>query len=111
MFCVIWHRAKTLCSLTVAEVETDCFQDKGPKSLGPLFSLSSHKMIAGSLGPHPNTRPAPMTEFAASRFPALTPPEPALPHRGALGLSLSLLPLPIGEISVLMTAWLLVLPV
>ncbi|MCF8511480.1 MAG: hypothetical protein K9G43_08555 [Rhodobacteraceae bacterium] len=52
-----------------------------------------------------------MTEFAASRFPALTPPEPPLPHRGALGLSLSLLPLPIGEISVLMTAWLLVLPI
>lgn len=57
-----------------------------------------------------------MTEFAASRFPALAAPEPApepaaVRRRGGLGLSLRLVPLPIGEISVLMTAWLLILPV
>ena len=50
-----------------------------------------------------------MTDFAASRFPALAAPEPA-PLRGhGLGLTLALLPLPVGEFSVLLTAWLLIL--
>jgi hypothetical protein len=51
-----------------------------------------------------------MTNFAASRFPALATDQnkpSRLPH--GLGLSLRLLPLPIGEIAVLLTAWLLVL--
>lgn len=53
-----------------------------------------------------------MTDFAASRFPDLAAPEPAPARRsGGLGLSLRLLPLPIGEVSVLMTAWLLILTV
>jgi hypothetical protein len=53
-----------------------------------------------------------MTEFAASRFPALAAPEPARTHRSdGLGLTLRLVPLPIGELSVLLTAWLLILPV
>lgn len=51
-----------------------------------------------------------MTNIAASRLPALATPEdkPARLHHG-LGLSFGLLPLPIGEIAVLLTAWLLVL--
>ena len=55
-----------------------------------------------------------MTEFAASRFPTLAAPEPVakpLRRRDGLGLTLRLVPLPIGEISVLLTAWLLILPV
>ncbi len=52
-----------------------------------------------------------MTHFAASRFPALARPESAPLRRGGLGLTLWLLPLPIGEIAVLLTAWLLILPV
>ena len=52
-----------------------------------------------------------MTDFAATRFPALAPPEPT-PHAfGPLGLPIGLIPLPIGEFSVLLTAWLLILPV
>ena len=53
-----------------------------------------------------------MTEFAASRFPVLAAPEP-VPLRpfGPLGLPLGLIPLPIGEFSVLRTAWLLILPI
>ena len=55
-----------------------------------------------------------MTDFAASRFPALAAPEPGAhepaPLRGhGLGLTLALLPLPVGEFSVLLTAWLLIL--
>ena len=51
-----------------------------------------------------------MPQIAAPRFPALNPAEdgPTRPHHG-LGLSLGLLPLPIGEIAVLLAAWLLVL--
>lgn len=56
-----------------------------------------------------------MTEFAATRFPILAPQDQAQAkgprNRDALGLSLSLLPLPLGEISVLLTAWLLILQV
>lgn len=53
-----------------------------------------------------------MTEFAASRFPALAAPEPGPIRRSdGLGLTLRLVPLPIGELSVLLTAWLLILPV
>ena len=53
-----------------------------------------------------------MTDFAASRFPALAAPEPAPARRcGGLGLCLRLVPLPFGAVSVLMTAWLLFLTV
>ena len=53
-----------------------------------------------------------MTDFAASRFPALAAPEPAPKARAqGLGLTLGLIPIPLAEISVLMTAWLLILPV
>lgn len=51
----------------------------------------------------------------AARFPALAPQQaPApLPLRGpalSLGLTIGLLPLPVGEVSVLLSAWLLILP-
>ena len=52
-----------------------------------------------------------MIETAAHRFPSLAPPEPVAPDAKALGLSLSLIPLPVGEVSVLLTAWLLLLSV
>lgn len=52
-----------------------------------------------------------MTEFAAARFPALAAQEPIRQRFAPLRLPISLLPLPIGEFSVLLTAWLLILPV
>lgn len=63
------------------------------------------------MGYTPRKGPHPMTEFAASRFPALAAPEPAPLTREGFGLTLRLVPIPIGEISVLLTAWLLILPV
>lgn len=53
-----------------------------------------------------------MTEFAASRFPRLAAPEPPpkAPAQG-LGLTISVVPIPLGEVMVLLTAWLLILPV
>ena len=50
-----------------------------------------------------------MTDFAASRFPALAPQAPLPRPQSPLGLSLTLLPLPLGELSTLLTAWLLIL--
>ncbi|MFZ9198481.1 MAG: hypothetical protein ACO22Z_03970 [Paracoccaceae bacterium] len=47
------------------------------------------------------------------RFPTLAPQEPITIGTGQaapLRLSLSLIPLPIGEVSVLITGWLLVMP-
>lgn len=54
-----------------------------------------------------------MTDFAASRFPALAAQDPiAMPKRqSGLGLSLALIPLPLGEVSMLLTAWLVILQV
>ena len=53
-----------------------------------------------------------MTEFAASRFPVLAAQEHSPPRAfGPLGLPIGLIPLPIGEFSVLLTAWLLILPI
>lgn len=52
-----------------------------------------------------------MTEFAAARFPTLAPPEPTPRAFTPLGLPIGLIPLPIGEFSVLLTAWLLILPI
>ncbi|NEY89320.1 hypothetical protein [Tabrizicola oligotrophica] len=53
-----------------------------------------------------------MTVTTAPRFPALAAPDPAPPaRRRVLGLLLGLLPIPIAEIAILLTAWLLILPV
>jgi len=52
-----------------------------------------------------------MTDFAASRFPALRAQEDLpLPRSHGLGLALRLLPLPLGEVSILLAAWLMILP-
>lgn len=53
-----------------------------------------------------------MTDFAASRFPDLAAQEaPPKSRSYGLGLTIGLFPLPIAEMSVLITAWLLILPV
>jgi hypothetical protein len=52
-----------------------------------------------------------MTAFAAARFPSLAPQPPTPRALRHLGLPMGLIPLPIGEFSVLLTAWLLILPV
>ncbi len=53
-----------------------------------------------------------MADISASRFPALAAPERApLGPRYGLGLTLSLLPLPLGEIAILLAAWMLILPI
>lgn len=51
-----------------------------------------------------------MPQTATSRFPTLTAPEdgPTRLQRG-FGISFGLLPIPIGEIAVLLAAWLLML--
>ena len=50
-----------------------------------------------------------MSQIAQTRFPTLPPQEHILHKREGLALSVSLLPLPLGEVAVLLSAWLLVL--
>jgi hypothetical protein len=52
-----------------------------------------------------------MTHRAASQLPALAPQGPIARPQSPLGLSLSVIPLPVGELAMLLSAWLLMLTV
>ena len=49
-----------------------------------------------------------MTDFSASRFPDLAPQVPMPPS--GLALTYALIPLPLGEIIILLLAWSLLVP-
>lgn len=51
-----------------------------------------------------------MTQSAASRFPALAPQTAPSPRREALRLSYDSIPLPLGELAILLLAWAMILP-